>query len=471
MNRVIIITIVILSIITLGLGGIVVYLSYTAEVEEGNRIDTPITNFLFDLFDIEKSEVEPQEESPTTPKDDTPTEPIRNYGKTCSSVEACNDLECEWPKTAFCDCAIGRCTCEPCDSQAEQCAPGVPVCTGEPASCSPDPCPSGTIDCGTSLDCNGDCSLVDTECEESSIKKCSAKGCGNSTIVKRYCKPATTTPTATVAPSTAIPTNIIQPTLVATTSTPTTPIQTTIIATPAATTPIPTTLMQNTTTPTPTPTPTEIPVTVAPQAVCGNGVIEPGEICESSVFGSCGAGSTCNSNCECEPDPNIRSMCGSSCNTDLDCPADNICKNNKCAIRACIEGLFFNTDINENNIVCSQDNCSIVECGSPCGPNGQCPNTLECSTNNICVIPYCKTHECDDMCKLPQSDLNIDELNYVYVIAILTMLFGFTIYKTDLLMRIIGFNYYTEFINITNSNPLLKAISKPIRKFEDRFDE
>jgi len=111
-----------------------------------------------------------------------------NYPKSTASGSYCIQGSqcpaCEWPQVAYCGCsgdsspAHNTCGCRRYNSFT--C--GVPC--GEVQSCTPDPCPSGWVNCGTSGQdgAKAEGCVAKTSCNGKCL------GCTNEFYIKRYCK-------------------------------------------------------------------------------------------------------------------------------------------------------------------------------------------------------------------------------------------------------------------------------------------
>lgn len=283
-----------------------------------------------------------KQEDDVTPDDSSAANP-------CSiSNQACSDSKvCEWPKTAFCTCdsdgeffSGSKCECVNCYKQrypssyngACKYSTGgrlIDVCDSDPdpsVDDDLDPCPSGWIDCGTSLNrikTSSKCQRMDTV-----YVRVEVQSCNNSSYIYKYCEPPGVDPTNTPKPTntpiptntpTDVPTNTPVPTLTDTPRPTRTPNPTwTPTATPTVT-PTPT----NTPTPSPTPTGTIVPSntptitltpTVTPTNMLACGVcgctddsqcnVSGGEICEFSADANCTNTGRCilaNNDCKFDP--------------------------------------------------------------------------------------------------------------------------------------------------------------------------
>lgn len=166
---------VVIFLVTIGLGGAAVYIGYRLSREE--KV--------------------------------TPT-PSEAYEDECDSGSDCHE-DCEWPSTNYCECGHpgggedNKCACRTCNAQGD-CAEdpskdgcdwfcaGYDYCTDHGSGCDPGDCPTGWTKCGTSISCRegDDC----TGCTETNpatgddFGSCTASsaGCSNQYSNKLYCK-------------------------------------------------------------------------------------------------------------------------------------------------------------------------------------------------------------------------------------------------------------------------------------------
>ncbi len=140
-------------------------------------------------------------------------------------------------------------------------------------------------------------------------------------------------------------------------------------------------------------------------------------ICDEGLCtANCGAGETCNANCECECAPDCGGQCGSNqvCNQNscaCECPADcggcpdgTVCNPNTCA---CDCDANCGGACDESVLACNSSSCSC-QCPSDCG--GACQGNLVCNTSSCdCTCdPSCSDNcpgmsECD-----PANDCQCD---------------------------------------------------------------
>lgn len=209
---------------------------------------------------------------------------------------------------------------------------------------------------------------------------------------------------------------------------------------------------------------------------CGDGIIQENEECDPGLSALCSNGYTCSaSTCICtQSNPVVQDakVCGDICSSNADCPIDNVCESGKCVILACSKSLgSLQNNINQSNnpaTVCSSDNCSVVQCGSACGPNKLCPNGLTCNSQNQCVFTYCITNVCTNQCVLPETDLSGEDMKMILK-ALVVILLGLVAYQ------FIVFNNSFSILTFITSLPILKSfkteekINKAKRKFENSF--
>ncbi len=106
----------------------------------------------------------------------------------------CKDVKCEWPKVLMSgrlDASQDVCRCELCTGKV---ANNPYSCGGNPPTCTPGSCPSGTVSCGDSTNHESG-----SDCKKKSSISCVTyhPDCNNSTYVYRYCKPMSSTPPPT----------------------------------------------------------------------------------------------------------------------------------------------------------------------------------------------------------------------------------------------------------------------------------
>lgn len=177
-------------------------------------------------------------------------------------------------------------------------------------------------------------------------------------------------------------------------------------------------------------------------ATCGDGVIQSSEECDPGLSAVCSNGLSCRvSDCICiQSNPAIQDgkACGDSCSSNNDCPADNVCESDKCVILACsktLGNLQGNVGQSGNPaVVCANNNCSLVQCGSACGVNRSCPNGLSCNAQNQCVFAYCVSNECENQCVLPKTSLSKEDLKIILQ-ALIVILFGLVGYQVVVINR------------------------------------
>jgi hypothetical protein len=227
---------------------------------------------------------------------------------------------------------------------------------------------------------------------------------------------------------------------------------------------------------------------------CGNGILEPGEECEPGIpSAACGPGGNCHPvDCICLPaEPGL---CGSACTSDIDCPPDNGCYNGFCRLLECIPDEYYypyptTTPISGpisgpysgpvptagDTRICTPDGCAFVDCGTICGEGGLCPPGYACNDENICVLPYCIDHECEDPCILPPTAMFGDEIDLI-IFSILLVIVGVLAYRLDLVEKMwfnfkkVGGKYIVAYFDKYEKRKIEKKRKKRSRKeYEHKF--
>ena len=208
-------------------------------------------------------------------------------------------------------------------------------------------------------------------------------------------------------------------------------------------------------------------------ANCGDGIIQSSEECDPGLSAVCSNGLSCRaSDCKCiQSNPAIQDgkACGDSCTSNNDCPADNVCESGKCVILACsktLGNLQGNVGQSGNPaVVCANNNCSLVQCGSVCGPNGTCPNGLSCNTQNQCVFTYCISNTCTNQCVLPQTSLSGEDMKMILQ-ALVVILVGLVAYQ------LVVVNNSFSLASTVMSLPLLRSLTRTekLQKSKKRFE-
>ncbi len=186
----------------------------------------------------------------------------------CQASPCFSITDCEYPQTSLCVChdytgggEAGMCVCEDWDNQyapsgsGRGCAWG--TCSGPPATCEPDPCPTGWDECGTSVTCNGPC--TGNGCQQFDCCNTTCPGCNNTSKICRYCRQQATTTTSTTRTTTTTTTRTTSTTSTTSSSTSTTSSTIVVSTTTTTTTTTSTTSTSTTTTSTTSTTTTTIP--------------------------------------------------------------------------------------------------------------------------------------------------------------------------------------------------------------------
>ncbi len=186
-------------------------------------------------------------------------------------------------------------------------------------------------------------------------------------------------------------------------------------------------------------------IRVAVQSVCGNGILEPYEECDTRLTNSCGPGGVCTpGSCICQQKQ--PGLCGSYCNLNSECPFGNVCYGNFCRLSQCLPSLIGQGILSgpvsgplsslypNTQIICTNNGCEVVQCLSQCGAGGACPNGLACNKDNLCVASYCKDHKCDNPCITPSTALIGDQADLV-ILAMMLLLVGVLVNRYELTDR------------------------------------